>query len=1065
MDDNVIDTLRIEIKADSAEAVNGIDRLVAALGRVRASTRGVQSPHIDATPVNDAISGYEQMHKRIVAATEATTANTRATAGFSSRVGEVQRKTDKASSSTKRFKSILQGVGEVGNATFGGITTKISNLLTMFGKRVLYRAMNAVISAITSSFREGIDAMYEYSKGIDGRFAKSLDTLATSFHYLKGSLGAMIAPLINLLAPAIEWVIDKFVDLLNIVNQVFARLSGATTWTRATKVAVQYAESVDNATAANHRFKKSLKSLLGIDEINALQDNSNNNNGGGSGGPGGSNIPGYGFEEVPLDIEYVDGIIAKLRDILTLAGEIALALLAWKLSRSFLGSLGALAVGLGAFLVVDGIKGILTDGLDIEDIVKLAFGGGAIGAAIGFKLGGWPGALGVATIGIGIGLLIAGITSMLSEGVTVENVVTTIMGVLTTAAGIVACIKIFNKKVESPSTDFDTATNNVDTVNTGTSNLTSKLTTLVKNLALGLVVILEVAVAAGLIVGAIWGLGLMLEQVGIAWEPVIANAETVAIAMGIGVALLAVVGVVTALLGSVGSELIVSLALGIAMLALIGGAAGLFIAEIWGIGWGLEQIGIAWQPVLDNGENIAIAIGIGTALLIAIGVVTALLGVAAVASVGLLPLAIGLGTAMLIELGVAALLFIAEIWAIGTALDELGQAWEPVLANGDSISAGIEQGTALLVAIGVVTAALGVASVASVGLLPIAIGLGTALLVELGDATVLFIESLVEVSDALSNRLHPKLDELNGKLPSLSVSMANFTDFMREFAGHVVDYSKSSTVSAIAATIDTIIGWFTKDPLQKMAEDVEKEGRQASTLNDKLRTANPELEVAIDLIQRYNDFLEKIEELTGKTNNISLADGMFTNMREVGKKLVTGFVDGMKSENGTLSREVKNVLGDAFSDKLAKSTGKDFGKLIGSELVSAFKSTGFPTLQGTVNVATSGDVTLKLKAYAMGGFPANGEVFIAREAGAEMVGAIGNRTAVANNDQIVEGISVGVANANAEQNGLLREQNGLLRKLLEKDFDVTTYVTTGNIIDGLTRKSRRDGKTAVPVGV
>lgn len=45
---------------------------------------------------------------------------------------------------------------------------------------------------------------------------------------------------------------------------------------------------------------------------------------------------------------------------------------------------------------------------------------------------------------------------------------------------------------------------------------------------------------------------------------------------------------------------------------------------------------------------------------------------------------------------------------------------------------------------------------------------------------------------------------------------------------------------------------------------------------------------------------------------------------------------------------------------------------------------------------------------ADGGMVNEGELFIAREAGAEMVGAIGNRTAVANNDQIVEAVSSGV---------------------------------------------------------
>lgn len=66
--------------------------------------------------------------------------------------------------------------------------------------------------------------------------------------------------------------------------------------------------------------------------------------------------------------------------------------------------------------------------------------------------------------------------------------------------------------------------------------------------------------------------------------------------------------------------------------------------------------------------------------------------------------------------------------------------------------------------------------------------------------------------------------------------------------------------------------------------------------------------------------------------------------------------------------------------------------------------------------------------YAQGGFPEHGQMFIAREAGPELVGSIGGRTAVANNDQIVEGIAAGVASANAEQNSMLRQQNALLQQ-------------------------------------
>jgi hypothetical protein len=79
---------------------------------------------------------------------------------------------------------------------------------------------------------------------------------------------------------------------------------------------------------------------------------------------------------------------------------------------------------------------------------------------------------------------------------------------------------------------------------------------------------------------------------------------------------------------------------------------------------------------------------------------------------------------------------------------------------------------------------------------------------------------------------------------------------------------------------------------------------------------------------------------------------------------------------------------------------------------------------------------IKIPRFAEGGFPETGELFVAREAGAEMVGSIGGRTAVANNDQIVAGIANGVAEANSEQNYLLREQNELLRALLAKDTSV-----------------------------
>ena len=99
-------------------------------------------------------------------------------------------------------------------------------------------------------------------------------------------------------------------------------------------------------------------------------------------------------------------------------------------------------------------------------------------------------------------------------------------------------------------------------------------------------------------------------------------------------------------------------------------------------------------------------------------------------------------------------------------------------------------------------------------------------------------------------------------------------------------------------------------------------------------------------------------------------------------------------------------------------------------------------------------------AYASGGIVQSGQVFLAREAGPELVGTIGRQTAVANNDQIISGIASGVATAVSSQNALLSEQNSLLKQLLAKP----SGVSTASIIDGLNRTNRRAGTPIIAMG-
>ena len=100
--------------------------------------------------------------------------------------------------------------------------------------------------------------------------------------------------------------------------------------------------------------------------------------------------------------------------------------------------------------------------------------------------------------------------------------------------------------------------------------------------------------------------------------------------------------------------------------------------------------------------------------------------------------------------------------------------------------------------------------------------------------------------------------------------------------------------------------------------------------------------------------------------------------------------------------------------------------------------------------------------FANGGFPDAGQLFLAREAGAEMVGSLGGHTAVANNDQIVEGIREGVEAAMERQNQLLRRQNELLQALLEKEG--SAEINVSSFYQAVNRTNQRNGKTIIPVG-
>lgn len=105
-------------------------------------------------------------------------------------------------------------------------------------------------------------------------------------------------------------------------------------------------------------------------------------------------------------------------------------------------------------------------------------------------------------------------------------------------------------------------------------------------------------------------------------------------------------------------------------------------------------------------------------------------------------------------------------------------------------------------------------------------------------------------------------------------------------------------------------------------------------------------------------------------------------------------------------------------------------------VINAYNRLNGVTLGFSVYGGTGGGGVNRLQYRADGGFVTAGQMFIARESGPEMVGQMGSRTAVANNDQIVSGIAGGVAAGQSEQNALLRQQNDYLRRILAKEGTV-----------------------------
>lgn len=221
--------------------------------------------------------------------------------------------------------------------------------------------------------------------------------------------------------------------------------------------------------------------------------------------------------------------------------------------------------------------------------------------------------------------------------------------------------------------------------------------------------------------------------------------------------------------------------------------------------------------------------------------------------------------------------------------------------------------------------------------------------------------------------------------------------------------------------------------------------------------------------------VDKVKEFTTGVKN--KAGEWWSNVKKWWESTTAGkevkrFTVNVKKAGGTWWKDVSNewkekVINAGRTLKIGISFATNALKNLWSSVSTFFSGK-------TVNVKTKGSTTKKadggvfsggswkpIKKYAVGGLPNMGQMFVAREAGPELVGTLGGHTAVMNNDQIVSSVSYGVAQAVKEVIQPLVKMGGGNNRPIQISLD-------GKVIFDSTRQSaqeyfNRTGMSPFPV--
>lgn len=229
---------------------------------------------------------------------------------------------------------------------------------------------------------------------------------------------------------------------------------------------------------------------------------------------------------------------------------------------------------------------------------------------------------------------------------------------------------------------------------------------------------------------------------------------------------------------------------------------------------------------------------------------------------------------------------------------------------------------------------------------------------------------------------------------------------MKEQGGYII----SGLFNGMKDNLPSVLNWVSRIP----GWTKEKLGNAKNWLQGKGKDAIAGLKNGYEAVKE-SVFLSRVKRISNETFN-AIGD-IRSKVTSKGTDIINGIQSGFNSNWNVLSTMLSSIPG-----KVANAIPNlyDVGKSVIQNFANGFASIHIPMPHigwdwsgGSISIGKFKFSLPRFNVnwYANGGFPDMGEMFVARESGPELVGKMGNRSAVANNDQIISGIRAGVFEA------------------------------------------------------